>query len=105
MNGTDAELEPGAPAGDPQPSSQPESNSSVAAEDLPIHLAFIAGEVAVPLRELRRIKPGYVFNLRQPIDRHVEVRANGQTIGRGELVDVDGRVGVRLLDCDGPSED
>ena len=51
------------------------------------------------LGDLRRIAPGYVFELQQPVDRHVEVRANGKVIGRGELVEVDGRVGVRLLDC------
>ncbi|MDE0365540.1 MAG: FliM/FliN family flagellar motor switch protein [Gammaproteobacteria bacterium] len=104
MNGQNTELDPGAPPGDPEQPGQSESPTAVAAEDLPIHLVFVAGELEVPLRDLRRIRPGYVFKLHQPPDRHVVVRANGKTIGRGELVDVDGRVGVRLLDCDDASE-
>ncbi len=104
MNEQNTELDAGAPAGDPEQPGQSESPTAIAAEDLPIHLVFTAGEMEVPLRDLRRIKPGYVFKLHQPLDRHVEVRANGKTIGRGELVDVDGRVGVRLLDCNPSSK-
>ena len=66
---------------------------------LPVRLVFVAGETEVALRDLRELAPGYVFDLRQPIDRHVEVRANGRPIATGELVEIDGRVGVRLLEC------
>ena len=75
---------------------------AIDADEIPIRLVFIAGETEIALRELRRIAPGYVFQLQQPVDRHVEVRANGRTIGTGELVEVDGRVGVRLLTCTPP---
>ncbi|MCY4495980.1 MAG: FliM/FliN family flagellar motor switch protein, partial [Rhodospirillaceae bacterium] len=68
-------------------------------DDLPVSLVFVGGEVEVPLRDLQRMAPGYVFELPRPVDGHVEVRANGTTIGRGELVEIDGRVGVRILDC------
>ena len=66
-------------------------------EDLPVRLVFVAGEMEIPLRELHAAAPGYVFDLHQPVDRHVEIRANGRTVGTGELVDIDGRVGVRVL--------
>ena len=67
---------------------------------LPVQLVFVAGETEVALRDLRRIAPGYVFDLGRPVDRHVEVRANGRRIGIGELVEIDRRVGVRLLKCE-----
>ena len=99
MNGQSTEADAGAVGVDADQQSPPECFSASDADDLPIRLVFIAGELDVALRELRRIAPGYVFELRQPVDRHVEVRANGKTIGTGELVEVDGRVGVRLLTC------
>ena len=103
MNEQNTEPDPGAPAGDPEQPGRPESPIAVAAEDLPIHMVFVAGELELGLRDLWRIKPGYVFKLHQPLYRHVQVRANGKTIGRGELLDVDGRLGVRLLSCDDAS--
>lgn len=73
------------------------SVGAVDVEDLPVRLVFVAGEMEVPLRELHAMAPGYVFDLGQPVDRHVEIRANGRTVGTGELVDIGGRVGVRVL--------
>ena len=76
---------------------------AVDVESLPVKLVFVAGETEMPLRELHAMAPGYVFDLRQPVDRHVEIRANGKAIGTGELVEVDGRVGVRVLTCNPPT--
>lgn len=73
------------------------STGAVDVENLPVHMVFVAGEREIPLRELQALAPGYVFDLGQPVDGHVEIRANGRTVGTGELVDVDGRVGVRVL--------
>ena len=67
--------------------------------NLPIKLVFIAGEMEIPLCELERIGPGYVFDTRQAGSGQVEIRANGASIGNGELVEIDGRVGVRILTC------
>ena len=66
---------------------------------LPVKLQFVAGETEVPFGELCSIGDGYVFDLGQAVRGHVEIRANGTTIGNGELVEVDGRIGVRILKC------
>ncbi len=84
-------------AADPGPDTGAEAGIDV--DGLPVRLVFVAGETEVAVRDLQRLAPGYVFDLRQPVDRHVEVRANGRTVARGELVEVDGRVGVRVLEC------
>ncbi|MDE0064926.1 MAG: FliM/FliN family flagellar motor switch protein [Gammaproteobacteria bacterium] len=81
-------------------SSQPDAVAAeFDADSLPVRLQFIAGVLDVPFGELSSIGPGYVFDLMQATHGHVEVRAYGRTIGRGELVEVDGRVGVRILTC------
>ncbi len=69
------------------------------ADTLPVKLLFIAGETEVPFGELSGIGAGYIFDLQQAAHRHVEIRANGEPIGHGELVEIDGRVGVRILKC------
>lgn len=99
MNGQETEAEVTA-RDDSRPESDSSSGGTLDTGDLPVQLVFLAGETEVALRDLRRIAPGYVFDLGRPVDRHVEVRANGKRIGIGELVEIDRRVGVRLLKCE-----
>ena len=75
------------------------STQTLDVDELPVKLVFVAGETEVPFRQLRDMAPGYVFDLREPVDGHVEVRANGRPVARGELVEVAGRLGVRILAC------
>lgn len=75
------------------------ARSGFDADVLPVRLQFVAGEVEIPFGELSRIAPGYVIDLKRAVHGHVEVRANGRAIGTGELVEVDGRAGVRILKC------
>ena len=99
MNGEETEVE--AAAGDDTPQgSDPAPGGALDTDVLPVQLVFLAGEKEVALRDLRRIAPGYVFDLGRPVDRHVEVRANGRRVGIGELVEIDRRVGVRMLKCE-----
>jgi type III secretion protein Q len=62
---------------------------------IPVRLTFDLGERALSLAELRQLQPGVIFDLQRPLGHGpVMIRANGALIGTGELVDVDGRVGV-----------
>ncbi|WP_157793078.1 type III secretion system cytoplasmic ring protein SctQ [Bordetella genomosp. 8] len=65
---------------------------------IPVHLVFDLGELNMPLGELRRLRPGEFFDLQRRIDAGpVHIRANGTLIGTAELVDIDGRIGARVL--------
>ena len=66
---------------------------------LPVNLVFVAGELQVPFGELGAHGPGFVYELKAPVSSQVEIRANGRTIGTGELVELEGRLGVRILEC------
>ena len=99
MDGQQLEAET-ASRDDPQPGSEPTTGDALDTDVLPVQLVFLAGETVIALRDLKQITPGYLFDLGRPVDRHVEVRANGRRIGIGELVEIDGRVGVRLLKCE-----
>ncbi len=68
-------------------------------ENLPVNLVFVAGELQVPFGELRAHGPGFVYELEGAVSSQVEIRANGRAIGVGELVELEGRFGVRILEC------
>ena len=66
-------------------------------DDIPVRLSFDVGEREISLGDLRSIQPGYVFNLGRDPRGVVSIRANGRLIGEGELVDIEGRLGVSVL--------
>jgi type III secretion protein Q len=80
--------------------SDPQDNSDTSAavlDDVPVRLTFDLGDREIPLGELRSLQPGYVFNLGRDPRSTVTIRANGRPVGEGELVDIEGRVGVSVL--------
>ena len=64
---------------------------------IPLTLEVELARVDVPLGDLARLEAGAVLPL--GIDRRglVTLRAGERALARGELVDVDGAVGVRIL--------
>ena len=73
--------------------------------DLPVRLQFDLGERQLTLSELMVIGPGHVFDLGRELRRAVIIRANGKVIGEGELVDVDGQIGVAVLSLAPPERE
>jgi type III secretion protein Q len=71
--------------------------SSGLIDDVPVRLTFDLGEREISLGDLRSLQPGYLFNLGRDPRSTVSIRANGRLIGDGELVDIEGRVGVSVL--------
>jgi type III secretion protein Q len=71
--------------------------SSGLIDDVPVRLTFDLGEREISLGDLRSLQPGYLFNLGRDPKSTVNIRANGRLIGDGELVDIEGRVGVSVL--------
>ncbi|MGI4847199.1 MAG: type III secretion system cytoplasmic ring protein SctQ [Janthinobacterium lividum] len=66
-------------------------------DDVTIRLTFDLGERSVSIGELRSLAPGFTFDLGRDLRHAVTIRANGIAVGEGELVDIDGRVGVSVL--------
>jgi len=71
------------------------------AGDAPIEVSIELARVRLPLEELAALGPGSILETRRPIGEAVILRAGGETIASGELVDVDGEIGVRLIDVAG----
>jgi type III secretion protein Q len=62
----------------------------------PVLLEVELASVAVPLRDLARIAPGAVLPLGIDRSGQVTLRIGDRGVARGELVEVDGAVGVRI---------
>lgn len=72
------------------------SETPVPLDAVPVTLSFDLGELTLPLSALRQLAPGQSFELGRPLAGAVRVRANGALVGVGELVEIDGRLGVAL---------
>lgn len=71
---------------------------ALALEGLPVPVSIEAGSVQLTVGELSALRCGDVIVLSDPLLAPVNVRAGSRLLGRGELVDVEGRRGVRLLE-------
>ncbi|WP_456701480.1 MULTISPECIES: type III secretion system cytoplasmic ring protein SctQ [unclassified Bradyrhizobium] len=65
-------------------------------DSVEITLVFECGRWPIPLGTLRSINEGHVFELVRPVDAPVDIVANGQLIGRGDIVRVGEALGIRL---------
>lgn len=66
-------------------------------EELEVSLRFEVGDVSLALAELREVRPGYVFELPQPLKQsEVRIVAGGRILGTGTLIAVGNRLGVRV---------
>jgi flagellar motor switch/type III secretory pathway protein FliN len=63
-----------------------------------ITLTFEIFDQKISLSELETIDRGYVFSCDNPAESPVTICANGTPIGSGELVNVSGKTGVRILE-------
>jgi type III secretion system YscQ/HrcQ family protein len=77
---------------------QPAVSPAAALAAAPVRLTFEVGEASMPAEDLAKLDAGYLFILRTPRAHPVTIKANGVFFGRGELVQIDGALGVRLLE-------
>jgi type III secretion protein Q len=86
-----------APADSP---AQAETEQPVSADlnHLPIRLEFVLATHDIELGELAAFIAGQVIPLAVDAAHRIEVRANGKTVARGELVQLDEQLGVELLE-------
>lgn len=64
--------------------------------ELPLRLEFILQQSTVSVSQLGDLYLGQLLPLIPNAEKLIEVKANGVLIARGELVQVDGRLGVEL---------
>jgi flagellar motor switch/type III secretory pathway protein FliN len=80
---------------DPESSTDGETLTDVLL-DTPVVVRVELGAVSMSAREWARLGPGDVVETAQRIAEPVVLRVAGREVGRGELVNVDGQIGVRI---------
>jgi type III secretion system YscQ/HrcQ family protein len=70
--------------------------SAESTPDLPVTLVVELGRVKLPLATLAALRPGDVVELGRPSSQTVELTSGGRLVARGELVQVDIELGVRV---------
>ncbi|MBN1945628.1 MAG: FliM/FliN family flagellar motor switch protein [Bradymonadales bacterium] len=64
---------------------------------IPIAVEVAIGQLLLSPGQVERLAPGQVLVCSETLHNRVELRLSGRTIARGELVDVEGERGIRLL--------
>ncbi len=65
-------------------------------ESVEVRLTFDLGQLSISLGDLQKVQPGYSFELDMPAVASVRIRAGDRLIGRGELIQIEERLGVRV---------
>jgi flagellar motor switch/type III secretory pathway protein FliN len=69
----------------------------MALPDAQLELTVRLGTIKLGLRRIGELAVGEVIGLGRPLSGPYEIHVAGRKIGEGELVDIDGEVGVRIV--------
>lgn len=67
---------------------------------LPIPLEFELGRITLTFEELQSIGPGTILEVFDGAPLSIAIRSSGHPLGRGEIVEVDGNLGIRIAHWD-----
>jgi flagellar motor switch/type III secretory pathway protein FliN len=86
--------------------SEPKNTESLieAVGEMPVVVRVEVGSATMKAREWAELREGDVVTLRQRIADPVALRVNGIEVAKGELVNIEGEVGVRILSRRGAGE-
>jgi len=65
-------------------------------DNRPMHVVFEIGRFELPVSKVKQLAPNAVLPLRPLHDQAVDIVAAGQRIGRGTLMQIGNRTGVRI---------
>ena len=72
--------------------------------DVPVSLSMEVGRTRIPIRNLLQLNQGSVVELDRAAGEPLDVYVNGTLIAHGEVVVVNEKFGVRLIDVVSPAE-
>ncbi len=65
--------------------------------DVPVQVVAVMGKKTISMKELINMKMGQVIDLARPVNETIDLVAGGKMVAKGELVDIDGKLGVRIV--------
>jgi type III secretion system YscQ/HrcQ family protein len=64
--------------------------------EIRLTLSFELGRQELSVGELRNLEPGHVFDMTRPTRNAVDIYAGARRLGQGEIVEINGTLGVRI---------
>ena len=72
--------------------------------DVPVTLSLEVGRTRLPIRSLLQLNQGSVVELERATGEPLDVFVNGTLVAHGEVVVVNDKFGIRLIDVVSPAE-
>jgi flagellar motor switch protein FliM len=69
--------------------------------DIPLQISIELARLPVSAEDVLTLKVGHVFDLQRTAGEPLDLSVNGRIVARGELVEVDGNLGVRIISLAG----
>lgn len=66
--------------------------------DIPVRMSVEVGSTSLRLAEVMNLAEGAVVELDRQADELLDIMVNGTLIAKGEVVQVNGRFGIRVVD-------
>jgi len=66
--------------------------------DVPLYIAIEVGRLRLRVRDLIKLAPGSVIELRKPAGEPFDICINGVQVARGEVITVEQSSGVRIIE-------
>jgi type III secretion system YscQ/HrcQ family protein len=82
----------------PAPPPEAEALNDSLLRELPVQVTCEIGRVTLSAREILELRPGSVLPVGRPLAGPVDLTAGGRVLAHGELVDVEGEIGVRITE-------
>ena len=70
--------------------------------DVPLRIAIEVGRLRLRVRELVKLGPGSVIELKKPAGEPFDICINGTPVARGEVITVEQSSGVRIIEVQKP---
>src|SRR5260370_29497981 len=71
--------------------------------DVPLLVAIEVGRLRLRVRELVKLSPGSVIELKKPAGEPFDICINGVPVARGEVISVEQSGGVRIIEVQKPA--
>ena len=73
------------------------ATGSVALDDIGVRVCFTVGQTTMTFAELQALAPGQTIPLDKKVSEAVTLSVSGRVIGEGEIVEIDNRLGIRIV--------
>ena len=66
--------------------------------DIPLQVSIEIGRIRFKVRDLIKLAPGAVLELRKPAGEPLDISINGHHVARGEVIVVEQTSGIRIIE-------